>query len=114
MISDCYDDDDGFASELRRAARMGHDVSLFHVLSREELDWPFSADLEVEDSETGRRVLMSSAAAEAYRARMKAFVSRWRERSIAENILYTLARTDLAAGHVLREYLLQRNARAIR
>jgi hypothetical protein len=45
---------------------------------------------------------------------MKAFVAAWRGRSIAENILYTLARTDVAAGHVLREYLLQRSARAIR
>ena len=114
VISDLYDDEGAFESELRRAARMGHDVSLFHVLSAEEIDWSFDGDVEVEDSESGRRVLMSPSAADAYRARMKAFVAGWRERCIGDGILYALARTDLPPGQVLREYLLQRAAREAR
>jgi uncharacterized protein (DUF58 family) len=114
IISDLYDDDGAVEHELRRAARMGHDVSVLHVLSGEELDWPFEDDLEVEDSESGRRVSMSVSGADGYRARMAAFVTGWRERCLAENIVYALARTDVPPGHVLREYLLQRNARASR
>jgi uncharacterized protein (DUF58 family) len=114
VMSDLYDDDTGVGTELRRAARMGHDVSLFHVLSGDEVEWRFDGDVEAEDSETGRRVLMSSAAADAYRARVKAFVDGWRERCLADGILYTLARTDIAPAHVLREYLLQRTTRGKR
>jgi len=114
VISDLYDDDGAVEGELKRAARMGHDVSVFHVLSREELDWPFNVDVEVEDSETGRRVLMSSSQADGYRARVNAFVAGWRDRCAAENILYALARTDADPGRVLREHLLQRSARARR
>jgi uncharacterized protein (DUF58 family) len=114
VISDLYDDDGAVEGELKRAARMGHDVSVFHTLSREELDWPFNVDLEVEDSESGRRVLMSSSQADGYRARVNAFVAGWRDRCAAENILYALARTDADPGRVLREHLLQRSARASR
>jgi uncharacterized protein (DUF58 family) len=108
VFSDLYEDGEACATELRRAARMGHDVSLFHVLTDAELQWPWSGDLEVEDSETGRRVLASGAGAAAYRARMEAFVDGWRRRCAAENITYVLARTDIRPAQVLREYLLKR------
>ena len=114
LISDLYEAGEALESELKRAARMGHDVSVFHVLSAEELEWPWSGDVEVEDSESGRRVLASSAGAAAYRARVKAFVDGWRSRCIVENIAYVLARTDDPPAHVLREYLLQRTATPVR
>jgi uncharacterized protein (DUF58 family) len=110
VISDLYDEDGALQAELTRAARMGHDVSVFQVLTREELEWPFAADVEVEDSESGRRVLASAAGASEYRARMAAFVRAWRERCVANDILYVLARTDAPPAHVLRQYLLQRSA----
>lgn len=114
LISDLYEADETLESELKRAARMGHDVSVFHVLGAEELEWPWSGDVEVEDSESGQRVLASAAGAAAYCARVKAFVDSWRARCIAENIAYVLARTDAPPAHVLREYLLQRAAAPVR
>ena len=110
VISDLYEEDGALEAELKRAARMGHDVSVFHVLTREELEWRFDGEVEVEDSESGRRVLVSPAAADGYRARLDAFVRGWRDRCIAENIVYVLARTTDPPAHVLREYLLQRSA----
>ena len=110
LLSDLYEKEEEVHAELKRAARMGHDVSVFHVLSREELEWPWSGDLEVEDSESGRRVLTSASGTDACRSRIDAFVKRSRDLCIAENMTYVLARTDASPSHVLREYLLQRPA----
>ena len=41
LISDLYDDEEAVEAELRRAVRMGHEVALFHVLTRDELEFPF-------------------------------------------------------------------------
>jgi uncharacterized protein (DUF58 family) len=114
LMSDLYDDEDALDAELRRAARMGHDVTVFHVLTRDELEWPWSGDFEVEDSETRRRVLTSAAAAAEYRERMTQFVQRWRDRSTAAGITYVLARTDAGPDRTLREYLLRRVVRTYR
>lgn len=114
LFSDLYEAEEDVHGELTRAVRMGHDVSVFHVLSREELEWPWTGDVEAEDSESGRRVLSAASGAAAYRDRMSAFVARVRARCHAENMLYVLARTDLTPSHVLREYLLHRAAAPIR
>src|SRR5215203_6597784 len=37
VLSDLYDDEDGVNAELRRAARIGHDVIVFHVLTPDEV-----------------------------------------------------------------------------
>ena len=43
LISDLYDDEEAVEAELRRAVRMGHEVAVFHVLTRDELEFPFGA-----------------------------------------------------------------------
>jgi uncharacterized protein (DUF58 family) len=108
LLSDLYDEEAAVAAELRRAARMGHDVTVFHVLAREEREWTWSGDVEAVDSETGRRVIVSPAATLAYRARMTRFVDGWRERCLADGILYVPAPVEASPSHTLREYLLRR------
>lgn len=110
LISDLYEDEDAVAAELRRAVRIGHDVSVFHVLTPEELEWRWDGDIEVQDSETGQRLLTTASAARAYRERVEAFVTRWRERCTADAIDYVLARTDAVPEQTLRAYLLHRRA----
>ena len=56
LVSDLYDDEEAVEAELRRAVRMGHEVAVFHVLTRDELEFPFGAEVELEDLESGRRV----------------------------------------------------------
>src|SRR5687767_3432171 len=40
IVSDLYDEDESVERELRRAARIGHEVAVFHVLTRDELVFP--------------------------------------------------------------------------
>lgn len=106
-VSDLYDDQPGVQAELTRAAHIGHDVTVCHVLTPDELEWRWD-DLELEDSETGERVASTARARNAYRSRVTAFVDAWRTACTREGIEYQLARTDSPLDLTLRGYLLQR------
>lgn len=109
IISDFYDEDDAIERELKRAARIGHDVAAFHVVTRDEVEFPFAADVELEDLETGRSMLTSGTAARsAYRRDFADFLERWRTRCTRYGIDYTRVLTDMPLDAALRGYLLKR------
>jgi uncharacterized protein (DUF58 family) len=108
VISDLYDEDAGVERELRRAVRMGHDVAVFHVFTREELDFPYDHDVELEDLESGQTILAGAATAAEYRREFADFVERWRARCAANRIDYTRIMTDEPLDAALRGYLLRR------
>jgi uncharacterized protein (DUF58 family) len=114
VVSDLYDEDAAIERELRRAARIGHEIAIFHVLTREEVEYPLTADAELEDLETGDRTLAGAAARERYRQSFAAFLARWRARCEAAGIDYTLALTDMPLDLALRGYLLRRAGAARR
>jgi uncharacterized protein (DUF58 family) len=111
VLSDLYDDESGMERELKRAARIGHEVAVFHVLTPDEIEFPFGGDVEFADLETGQTIVASSQAlAPGYRRDVTAFISRWRRRCAALGIDYVHARTDLPLDVVLRGYLIGRGA----
>lgn len=115
VLSDLYDEDDAVETELRRAARMGHEIAVFHVLTRDEIEFSFRGDIEIEDLETGRTVLTHGPThAGGYRERVGAFLERWRTRCAAHGIDYTRVMTDMPLDAALREYLLKRTRSARR
>lgn len=110
VLSDLYDESGEVERELRRAVRIGHEVAVFHVLTREEIDFPFSGDVEIEDLESGRVVLTNAPAARAaYRRNVAEFLERWRMRCVTDGIDYVRALTDEPLESVLRGYLLRRS-----
>lgn len=114
VISDLYDDDGKVNEELRRAVRIGHDVALFHVLTREEVEFPFEGDVELDDLESGRRVIAGPASAVEYRQNFSEFLERWRARAAAAGIDYTRVTTDTPLDAALRPYLVRRAGSATR
>ena len=96
-------------AELRRAARIGHEVVLFQVLSRQELELPYRQEFEFTDLETGARLAVNAAAAgRDYREAVGAFLERMRGRAVAEGFQYSLALTDAPPDRALRQFLLAR------
>ena len=87
---------------------IGHEVVVFHVLRRDEVELPFSGDVELEDLETGRRVLTSAAAAQAVPDAFSAFLERWRTRCATYGIDYVRVITDMPLDAALRDYLRRR------
>ena len=115
IVSDLYDEDEAVERELKRAARIGHEVAVFHVLSRDEIEFPYGGDVELEDLETGRTVLASpGSVGPAYRRDVAEFLERWRARAAAYGIDYTRAITDMPLDATLRGYLLKRRNRGSR
>ena len=114
LISDLYDDEEAVEAELRRAVRMGHEVAVFHVLTRDELEFPFGPEVELEDLESGRRVLTGSAAGASYRHAFAEFLERWHARCARDRIDYTRIVTDQPLDAALRSYLLRRGGGAAR
>lgn len=115
VVSDLYDDGEDVEGEIRRAVRAGHEVAVFHVLTRDELELPYAGDVELEDLETGSTILTSGPAiAPAYRQAVGAFLERWRARCASYGIDYASATTDTPPDDVLRAYLLKRGGSASR
>jgi uncharacterized protein (DUF58 family) len=108
FISDLYDDDEMVEGELRRVVRIGHEVAVFHVMTRDELDFPFDRDVELEELESGQTLLTGPGTAAEYRREFADFVERWRARCAAQRIDYTRIVTDEPLDVALRRYLLRR------
>jgi uncharacterized protein (DUF58 family) len=110
VVSDLYDDGEAVEKELRRAISIGHDVSIFQVLAPDEQAFPFSGGVEIEDLETGRRVLATKAAAASYDAAFAGFIERWRTVCSSLGIGYARVITDAPLDATLRGYLLRRTS----
>jgi uncharacterized protein (DUF58 family) len=114
VISDLYDERPEVERALMRAAHIGHEVIVFHVLSRDEVELPFRDDVEVEDAETGELVLSNGATAgSGYREAISAFLERWRTRSATYGMDYVRVFTDTPLDGALRGYLRRRTAGAL-
>ena len=113
LVSDLYDEGPDVERALMRASHIGHEVVVFHVLTRHEVELPFVDDLEVEDAETGQVVLTNGrTAAPRYREAISAFLERWRARSATYGLDYVRLFTDQSLDTGLRAYLRRRTAGA--
>ena len=111
VLSDFYDDEERTLAELRRAARMGHEVVLFQILSRDEIELPYRRDLEFADLESGRTLAVNAGLARRdYKDAVAAFLERWHSRAGAEGFQYSLIVTDTPPERALRNFLLARHA----
>ena len=109
VLSDFYDDEERTLMELRRAARMGHEVVLLQILSRDEIELPYRRDLEFADLESGRTLAVNAGLARRdYTDAMAAFLERWHSRAGAEGFQYSLIVTDTPPERALRNLLLAR------
>jgi len=109
VLSDFYEDDEAAFAELRRARRSGHEVVVFQIVSRAEIEFPYARDLEVADLETGRTIAVNGALARrGYRDAIAAFLERCRARAGADAVEYSLVVTDTPPERTLRTFLLSR------
>jgi len=112
VISDFYDAEDATRRELRRVARRGHDVAMLQVISPEEMAFPYSGGLELEDLESGERRLVDAGTLQhGYRAAVAEFLERCRTLAHRDGIDYSLMSTGAPPERVLRDYLIRRGAR---
>ena len=113
VFSDLLTDEEPVMQSLRRLRHGGHDVILFHVLDKAEVDFPFRGLVELEEPETGQRIELD---ADGYRADYQDAVAEFRERYRAEcfksGVDYVPLDTSMPFDRALTEYLVQRRRRA--
>jgi uncharacterized protein (DUF58 family) len=108
VVSDLYDDE-AAVGQLRRLARMGHDVIVVHTLSREELTLDVGGAAEFVDLESGRRLMVQpSAARDAYVDRVAGWLTTIEEQLRRDGIDYVRLITDEPLEPSLRRFLVTR------
>lgn len=108
VVSDLYEDEAALA-EIRRLSRMGHDVVVIHVVSREELTLPSGGAIELVDLETGQRLITNpDAVAADYGRRVDGFLRGVKESVEREGLDYVRLLADEPLEPVLRRFLIGR------
>ncbi len=87
----------------------GHEVVVFQVLDRDEIEFPFEADRVFEDLETGeRRLVVPSAARERYLARLGEFMVAYKDLFRTLEMPHCVMRTDESPWGALALFLAER------
>jgi len=109
VISDLYDEPTEVTRALRHFVHKKHQIIVFHVLDRAELDLPFGNIVSLVDMETHQRLQIDPRyVRSAYRREMDAFVAAYRRDCGERNIEYVLTTTDVPYERMLLDYLIRR------
>ncbi len=109
FITDLYEREGEISQLLELLASLRHEIIVFHVMGRNELEKDFSGYTDVEDLETGERLPLSGRRApDLYQEKMQAWLSAVRARLLDKQIAYQLMRMDQPLDQAIRNFLKQR------
>jgi uncharacterized protein (DUF58 family) len=109
VVSDLHEYRDEIALGLGKLRALKHEVVLFHLLGRNEIDFTYTGDVAFQDLETGQTVpvhtdTVRTGYMHALQQHLLAQARKWREQDIA----YELLALDQPLDFALRRYLTQR------
>lgn len=109
LISDLYDEPEAVLRALHHFRHRRHEVILFHVLDKAELDFPFRDMVAFHDLETNERIEIDAAyVRDEYRTQIKQFVEDYRRACAEAQIDYVLTDTATPYDFMLSRYLASR------
>ena len=108
LISDLLDDPDAIADGLKHFRHGGNEVIVFHVLDPQEVAFELGDTVELEDMETGEKMLVDPQARTLYQKRLAAYRAALEKACGALGADYTLVTTDQPLDFALMEYLMAR------
>ncbi|MEN6404927.1 MAG: DUF58 domain-containing protein [Thermoguttaceae bacterium] len=110
LISDLYDHPDEVIRALHHFRHRRHEVIVFHVFDRAELELPFRDLVALRDMETGERVEIDPAyVRDSYAAQMTEFIDHYRRACAEAQIDYVRTDTSTPYDLMLTRYLAARN-----
>ena len=111
IISDLLDSLDHILAGLKHFRFNGNNVIIFHIMDPLELSFEYDGILELEDMETGEKmVLAADQAKETYQHNLDEFKSSLTVNCGLLNIDYTVLTTDQTLDHALFKYLSKRSS----
>jgi uncharacterized protein (DUF58 family) len=110
LVSDLCDEPEEVVSALNHFRHRRHEVIVFHVLDRAEIEFPFRETIAFHDLETDERIQIEPAyVREEYVAQMEAFIADYRRACAEAGIDYVLADTGVHYDFMLSKYIAKRS-----
>jgi uncharacterized protein (DUF58 family) len=110
LVSDLYDEPDEVLKALCHFRHRRHEVIVFHVLDKAEIEFPFRETVAFHDLESGERLQIDPLyVRDAYREEVERFIADYRRGCAEANIDYVLADTSTPYDFLLTKYLAKRN-----
>jgi len=110
LISDLYDDPDEVMRGLHHFRHRRHEVIVFHVFDKAELELPFNDTIAFHDLETDERIQIDPAyVREAYLEQIRQFTETYRRECAESQIDYIMTDTSVPYDFMLSRYLAKRN-----
>lgn len=109
LVSDLYEEPDAILEAIGPLRFRGHDMIVFHLLDRAELDFQYADPSAFEDLESGEQIpVVPETLAAHYRELVQAHITALTERFSANRIDYSLVNTSAPLDHALFSYLSAR------
>jgi uncharacterized protein (DUF58 family) len=110
LVSDLYDEPEEVIRALHHFRHRRHEVILFHVLDKAEIDFPFREMIAFHDLESSERIQIDPAyVRDEYVAQFEAFLTDYRRACAEAQIDYVLADTTVPYDFLLSKYIAKRN-----
>ncbi len=112
LFSDLLTDQEPVFQGLRRLRHHGHDVILFHVLDRSEVEFPFQGMVELEDPESEEMLqIHADEYRQDYLAELAEFREDYRRECFQIGVDYVPLDTSMPFEKALLQYLVSRRSR---
>lgn len=109
ILSDLFDDVDKIRAALAHFRRRRHDVIVYQILDRSEVNFPFREAGAFEDPETGRKLVTNPKdVRDAYQSALEAFLLHCRQVCAGLGVDHQLVLTDESAVDFLMRHLRRR------
>ncbi|MFC3562780.1 DUF58 domain-containing protein [Pedobacter jamesrossensis] len=110
FVTDLYQTDDEIIHLLDTLNTLRHEIVVFHILSRNELDLDFKGYSTFEDLETGETIQIDQSKARTeYKNKLNAYLEDTRIKMLDRRIFYRTISTDEPLDQALRDFLKQRS-----
>jgi uncharacterized protein (DUF58 family) len=110
LVSDLYDEPEELMRALHHFRHRRHEVIVFHVLDKAEVDFPFRDVITFHDLETNERIQVDPASIrDAYVEQVEQFIETYRRGCAESHIDYVMTDTSTPYDFMLSRYLAKRN-----
>ncbi|KPK71823.1 hypothetical protein AMJ87_06500 [candidate division WOR_3 bacterium SM23_60] len=109
LLSDLFDEPEVVIRSLRSFRYRKHEILVFHILDRDEIDFPFAKSAIFTDLEDGTdMVIQPQLIRESYKKRFHQLLDLYRRRLLGSHIDYEVMNTDTPYDKALFAYLHKR------
>jgi len=110
LVSDLYDEPDAVMRALHHFRHRKHEVIVFHVFDKAEIEFPFKDVISFHDLETDERLQIDPVfVRDVYKEQIETFIEGYRRACAETQIDYVMTDTSVPYDFMLSKYIAKRN-----